>query len=153
MKNKVKLKRLHLADTAALYPRPEAASGPAEGWVRAVREALGMTQAQLARRTGVSRQSIQGFEAAEVDRRITLESLDRLADALQCRVVYALVPQQGTLDAVLEARADEVAEALLRVGSHSMNLEGQGVSASEYKRQHRLLRETLLREQPNRLWQ
>ena len=52
-----------------------------------------MTQAQLGGRAGISRQSVQDFERAEAERRITLESLDRLARALGCRMVYALVPR------------------------------------------------------------
>jgi len=82
--------------------------------VRAIREALGMTQAQLGARAGISRQSVQYFERAETERRITRDSLDRLARAMGCRVVFALVPDGGTLDDLRERRADAVAEGLLQ---------------------------------------
>ena len=67
-----RLKRLQLADALRTYPAPEAAAVPRRGWLRAIREALGMTQGQLGARAGISRQSVQDFERAEVDRRITL---------------------------------------------------------------------------------
>ena len=92
-----KLKRMQLSDALQAYPSPEAASPPRGGWVRAIREALGMTQAQLGARAGISRQSVQDFERAEADRRITLESLDKLARAMGCRLVYALVPENGSV--------------------------------------------------------
>ena len=148
-----KLKRMQLSDALQAYPSPEAAMLPRGGWVRAIREALGMTQAQLGARAGISRQSVQDFERAEADRRITLDSLDRLARAMGCRVAYALVPEGGTLDDLRERRADALAEALLQPTDHSMKLEAQGVSAKERERQRKLLAEALLRGSARKLWQ
>ena len=94
------LKRMQLADTLRRYPSSDSALPPRGGWIRAIREALGMTQVQLAARLGVSRQSVQDLEKAEANRRITLDSLDRLAHAMGCRVVYGIVPKDGSLDDV-----------------------------------------------------
>lgn len=148
-----RLKRMQLADALQTYPAPEAALSPHGGWVRAIREALGMTQAQLGARAGISRQSVQDFERAEAERRITLDSLDRLARAMGCRVVYALVPERGTLDDLRERRANTLAEALLQPTDHSMKLEAQGISAEERERQRKLLAEALLRGSARKLWQ
>ena len=148
-----KLKRMQLSDALRAYPNPETAVPPRGGWVRAIREALGMTQAQLGVRAGISRQSVQDFERAEADRRITLDSLDRLARAMACRVAYALVPEGGTLDDLRERRADALAEAMLQPTDHSMKLEAQGVSAKERERQRKLLAEALLRGSARKLWQ
>lgn len=120
--------------------------------MRAIREALGMTQAQLAARLGIARQSLQGLERAEADRRITLNSLDRLAKAMDCRLVYALVPDKGSLDDVRARRVQKVADELLKSTEHSMKLEAQGVSARESKRQRKLLVDSLLRGSPRKLW-
>lgn len=146
------LKRMQLADALGAYPMPEKAISPRGGWVCAIREALGMTQAQLGSRMNISRQSVQDFEKAEVERRITLDSLDRLAQAMGCRVVYALVPETGSLDDVLLQRANQVAEAMLKTTDHSMKLEAQGVSQLERERQRKVLLETLLRDSPRKLW-
>jgi predicted DNA-binding mobile mystery protein A len=147
------LKRMQLADALRSYPSPDAATPPRGGWVRAIREALGMTQAQLGGRVGVSRQSVQDLEKAEAERRITLDSLDRLARAMGCRVVYSLVPEHGSLDDLRERRANELAEALLKPTDHSMKLEAQGVSTVERERQRKLLADALLRGNPRKLWQ
>lgn len=147
---KTRLKRMQLADALRAYPSPDAAVTPRAGWVRAIREALGMSQAQLAGRMGISRQSVQDLEKTEAGRRITLDSLDRAARAMGCRVVYSLVPESGSLDDLLERRANQVADALLRPADHSMKLEAQGVS--EMERQRQLLVAELLRGSLSKLW-
>ncbi len=151
--DKITLKRLQLDDVLSNYPAPDSANPPHGGWVRAIREALGMTQVQLGLRVGVSRQSVQDLEKAEAEHRITLDSLDRLARAMKCRVVYSLVPESGSLEALREHQANTRAEELLKSTDHSMKLEAQGVSADERKRQRKLLAETLLRDSPRKLWQ
>jgi predicted DNA-binding mobile mystery protein A len=148
-----RLKRMQLTDLLRAYPSPEAAPSPRGGWVRAIREALGMTQAQLGARLGVNRQSVQDFERAEAERRITLESLDRLARAMGCRVVLAIVPEQGSsIDDLRRHRAEILAESLLEPADHSMKLEAQGVSKSERERQRKMLAEELLTGSTRKLW-
>jgi len=146
------LQRLQLTDALGEFSSSRSSSPPGGGWVRAIREALGMTQAQLAVRLGISRQSLQGLERAEANRRITLDSLDRLAKAMDCRLVYALVPEKGSLDDVRTRQAQVLADALLKSTEHSMTLEAQGVSARESKRQRELLADSLLRGSPRKLW-
>jgi predicted DNA-binding mobile mystery protein A len=146
------LKRMQLADALRAYPSPEAAGTPRGGWVRAIREALGMTQVQLGTRAAISRQSVQDFERAEAERRITLESLDRLARAMGCRLVYALVPENGSVDQLRERRALALAETLLQPADHSMRLEAQGVTVPERGRQRKLLADALLNGSPRKLW-
>ena len=146
------LQRLQLADALGEFSSSRSSSPPGGGWVRAIREALGMTQAQLAARLRITRQSLQDMERAEANRRITLDSLDRLAKAMDCRLVYALVPEKGSLEDVRARRAQEVADELLKSTEHSMKLESQGVPARESKRQRKLLVDSLLRGSPRKLW-
>lgn len=146
------LKRMQIADALKSYPSPQNAIPPRSGWVRAIREALGMTQAQLGARVGISRQSVQDLEQAEAERRITLDSLDRLAQAMDCRVVYSLVPEHGSLDDVRTRRAQALAKALLEQTGHTMKLEAQGLSENELERQRKTLAEALLRDKPSKLW-
>ena len=83
---------------------------PPSGWARAIREALGMSAEQLARRIGVSRATIVTLERSEARGRITLASLEKLSRGLGCRVVYALVPEMGaSLSDLKRARARKVA--------------------------------------------
>lgn len=150
--NNSDLKRMQLADAMRGFPSVDTAVPPRGGWVRAIREALGMTQAQLAARLKVSRQSVQDLEKAEAARRVTLDSLERLAKAMGCRMVYAIVPESGSLDGLRVRQAKALADALLEPTEHSMKLEAQGVPARESKRQRKLLVDALLRGSPRKLW-
>ena len=149
---KLDTQRLQLADALRQY-KSSSPTPPPRGWARAIREALGMTQTQLAARLKITRQSVQDLEQAEAERRITLESLDRLAKAMGCRVVYAVVPESGSLDDLRVSRAKQLADALLKPTEHSMKLEAQGVSGRERGRQRKLLADALLRGSPRKLWQ
>lgn len=96
------------------------------GWVRAIRDALGMSGAALARRLGMSTAGLRKLEAAEANEVITLASLRKLAQALDCELHYALVPRTS-LAQQLQERAETVAKAQLGPIRHSMALEDQSV--------------------------
>jgi predicted DNA-binding mobile mystery protein A len=127
------------------------ASRPARGWVRAIRETLGMTTRQLAERMGISQPTLVRLEKSEAAGTITLSSLERAAQALGCRVVYALVPLKP-LTETIEDRAAALAEAQLASVEQTMRLEAQGVSDPKQREQaRRQLAQDLLRR-PARLW-
>ena len=147
-----KLKRLQLMDALQEFPSAEQAPVPSGGWARAIRDALGLTQGQLAARLKISRQGIQDLEGSEAGRRITLDSLDRLASAMGCRLIYALVPENGTLEDIRVRRAQSLADSILKPTAHSMTLEAQGVPAREHGRQRKLLVDELLSGSARKLW-
>ena len=76
---------------------------PTAGWLRTVRETLGLTLADMAKRLGITPPAVRSFEQAEAEDRITLASLRRTADAMGCELIYALVPRPGTLPAPVES--------------------------------------------------
>ena len=124
---------------------------PTKGWLRAVRDALGMTTAQYARRLGVSQPRIIELEQSEASGGVTLNTLQRAAEALGCRLVYALVPERPLADTVRE-RAESVAARQLAAVEHNMRLEDQAVTSKHVsKDMHRQRIEELLRR-PARLW-
>jgi predicted DNA-binding mobile mystery protein A len=126
-------------------------SVPKGGWLRLIREALGMTTAQVAQRLDVAQQAVAKFERNEAAGKITLESLARVADALGCKLTYAVVSTKPLAE-MQRARARVLAEALTRPVAHSMKLEAQGVSRRALQRQRKLLVEELLRGNPRKLW-
>ena len=132
--------------------RPLATSSrPPKGWLRAIRNALGMTTAQLARRLGVSQPRIVDIEQAEASGSVTLNTLQRAAEALGCRLVYALVPERPLAETLRE-RAELIAEREAGAVEHTMRLEDQAVrSKSASKELRRQSVEDLLRR-PARLW-
>jgi predicted DNA-binding mobile mystery protein A len=115
---------------------------PVRGWIKAIREALGMTTAQLAGRLGVKQPSVVALEQSEAKGSIELATLRRVAAALDCTVVYALVPNRP-----LEATIRDRARAFLRRRrgpiEHSMLLEDQAVQETDLEAQiDEIVRET-----------
>ncbi len=115
--------------------RATPATVPSAGWIRAVRDALGMSSADLARRTGVTRAAVAAMESSERARTIRLSTLDRAAEAMGCTVVYALVPNDS-LETTVRERALELIEDRDRYVHQTMLLEDQdtGVPTRELER-------------------
>src|SRR5271165_3015750 len=101
-------------------------TAPARGWIKAVREALGMTTAQLARRLGIRQPSVIALEQSESKGTIELATLRRAAEALDCTLVYALVPNRP-LEVIVGDRARALARRRREPVEHSMLLEDQKV--------------------------
>ena len=115
--------------------RPESRFAvPPKGWIRAIRDALGMTAPQLGRRLGMKPQSVAGLEKSEAYGTVQLKTLRKAAEALDCTLVYALLPNAPLEDAV-QTRARKIArKELARIG-HTMDLEAQGLSEKEREAQ------------------
>jgi len=134
-----------LLDTQALVRPPR-------GWVKAIREALGMTTAQLGKRLGVSQPRIVVLEKAEASGAITLESLRRAADALDCQFVYAVVPRTS-LKEMTEVRAVALAKRKLERTSHTMALEAQSVDKDDEREQVMAMTQRLIEKSGSELWE
>lgn len=107
---------------------PLAAQGrPHRGWIRAIREALGMSTTELAARLEVAQSSVTALEQSEAHGTIKLDSLRRAADALDCDFVYALIPRTSLEDAV-QAQAKARAARHLRKIAHHGRLEDQQIA-------------------------
>lgn len=100
---------------------------PQKGWLRAIREAAGISASEVARTLKTSRQLPAQLEKAEAEDRITLKSLRVAAHALGCELVYALVPKANTLQELVEERARTQAKKHVLGVEHSMALENQAV--------------------------
>jgi len=94
-----------LDSALAGFHAARSAPRPAQGWIRAIREVLGVSSGELGRILGVSRQLPLQFEKAEAEDSITLKSLRAVANALDCDLVYALTPRAGSLLELAELRA------------------------------------------------
>lgn len=138
-------KRLTLLRNSEEFARPP------RGWIKAIREALGMTTAQLAKRIGVSQPRAVAIEQAEASNAITLESLERAARALDCQLVYALVPRKP-LEELVSERATMLAKHRLQSTSHTMALEDQSVDKADEREQIKQLAKRLLEKPGSALW-
>ncbi len=98
---------------------------PNRGWIKAIREMLGMTASQLGKRSGIDSTTVTRLEENEVKDSITLKSLKKLADSLECELVYALVPKKSFTE-TLEERAEKVLMKEANKAELTMRLEDQG---------------------------
>lgn len=124
-------------------------AAPPKGWIRAIRDALGMSGVQLGRRLGVTAQGVLGLERSEASGRIQLDTLRRAAEAMDCVLVYAVVPRTSLQDMV-DRRAHDIAVKSLDRISHSMALEDQAVDRARQERIEAFL-ESSIRERD--LWE
>jgi predicted DNA-binding mobile mystery protein A len=129
----------------------EALLVPPYGWVRAIREALGMTPQRLASRMGVTRPRVNMLEKAEVSGATTLKSLRQAAEAMDCVLVYAIVPT-STLDDILRNQAAKKAEVELARHHHTMRLENQAMDKRDLAAERERLVADMLAGSLRRVW-
>ena len=108
-------------------------SRPQKGWLRAIREATGISLREMATRLNKSPTLAAKLEKSEAEYRITLASLRDAADALGCQLIYALMPRSGTIQDLAEQGARTKAAENVRAVEHSMVLEDQAVGGIEDK--------------------
>ena len=138
-------KRLNPLRTSQAFTRPP------RGWIKAIREALGITSAQLGKRMGVSQPRILEIEKSEKSGSITLDTLERAANKMDCKLVYALVPKNPLQDLV-EERAQALAKKRLSTIGHSMALEAQLVLADDEKEQFEIMVRKIIEKAGSNLW-
>jgi len=124
---------------------------PGRGWIRAIREALGMTATQLASRLGVVQSRITALEKAEVSGSVTIKTMREAAEAMNCKFVYAIVPVKP-MDEILRDRAKMVAKERLQSIDHTMRLEDQAMDEADRQEQAARIIDEIIEKEPRRLW-
>ena len=122
-----------------------------DGWIRTIRETLGMSLRQLAERAGLSKTSAMNAESTERRGTVQLETLQKFAEAMECDLVYALVPRDS-LKSMIEQQAERVARAIVGRVSDSMELGDQAVPDEEARRQIQETVDDLLRNRQRDFW-
>ncbi len=135
---------------AASHPLPPR---PPAGWLRAIREALGMTSGVLAERLGVTASGARKLEQAEAVDAITLGTLRRVAEALDCDLQYALVPRRP-LREMRWQQALHLAQQWQQRAGRTMALEAQPVASPSAAANERLeaMAQEILHTSGTRLW-
>ncbi|HTH57840.1 MAG TPA: helix-turn-helix domain-containing protein, partial [Cyclobacteriaceae bacterium] len=122
------------------------------GWVKAVRTTIGMSLEQLGRRLSITKQSARAIEKREADGAITIKSLQEAAKALDMQLVYGFVANDGSLDALIDRKANELATKIVKRTSHSMKLEGQENTVERIQQAVQERAAAIKREMPKTLW-
>ncbi len=146
-----KLMRQQLQETIDAHGELVNLKVPQKGWIRAIRDSLGISTRALAERLKCSQANVVGLEKREADQSISLGTLEKLAEAMNCKLVYCIVPLEP-LDQILENQARKVVKHRTARVNHSMVLEQQGLTVKQRKAQENILVDQLLHGSPKKLW-
>ncbi len=124
---------------------------PPKGWVRAIRDALGMTGTQLAVRLNTNKQRISRIEQDEKLGKVTINTLRNVAEAMDCIFVYGFVPRDS-LEQTVRNRAQSVAKKRMARSDQTMRLEKQELSDKEKQKAFKSLVEDITSSMPKSLW-
>ncbi|MBC7463694.1 MAG: mobile mystery protein A [Actinobacteria bacterium] len=111
-------------------PKKEEFAVPPQGWIKSIREALGMSAADLGNRMGIARQSVLTLEESESQGRAGMDSLNRAAEALDCTFIYGFIPN-SSLESILRNQVVKIVDQSMGTVSHSMKLEDQATKLTD----------------------
>jgi predicted DNA-binding mobile mystery protein A len=125
---------------------------PERGWVNTIRTTLNMTMAQLGTKLNMTRQGVKRIEESEANGTITLNSLKEVANVMDLKFVYALVPKNGTIDDLIEIKAYKLAQKIVLRTNQNMKLEDQGIGDDKISKTIKDLANEIKREVRRSLW-
>ncbi len=125
---------------------------PPTGWIKAIRNAIGMSMLQLAKRLSITKQSVQDIERREKDGSISIKALREAARALDMQLIYGFVPNDGSLEALIDRKAKELATQIVQRTSNSMKLEDQENSKQRIEKAIEERAAIIKNEMPKTLW-
>ncbi|MBF0252206.1 MAG: mobile mystery protein A [Candidatus Omnitrophica bacterium] len=141
-----------LDSTLSNYSAVKNITPPTKGWIKSIRKALGMTSTQLAKRLNVSSPRVSILEQSESSGALTLKTLRKVAQELDCLFVYALVPRES-LRKSIEKQAYLLAKKIIKQSSQSMFLEKQALSQKEIDSMLQEKAKELSTTLPSYLWE
>lgn len=150
VKNTVRKQYVRIVDHTA--QQLKSIHNPTEGWLATLRKALGMSGSEVAARMKVTRNAVYQAERNERDGAITIKQMQKLAEAMGGRFVYAIVPETNTQE-IIHTQARCKAEALIRRASAHMALEKQALTGDQVKQRIEGLTNELMRDMPPDFWQ
>lgn len=125
---------------------------PPTGWIKAVRTAIGMSLLQLGKRLSITKQSAQEIEGREKDGSITIKGLREVATALDMKLVYGFVPNDESLEMMIERKAKELATKIVLRTSNTMKLEDQENTKQRIEKAIQERAFAIKTEMPKNLW-
>ncbi|CAN5362670.1 mobile mystery protein A [soil metagenome] len=152
MRSKKKLLIEQLDRKLKPFVEAEKTALPEKGWIYSIRTALNMTLEQLGNKLNKTRQGIKNLENSESTESISIRSLKEIANALDMRLVYGFVPKQGSLEKLIDIKAEELAKKIVLRTNHTMQLENQGNSKEQINKAIAELAYELKREMNKALW-
>lgn len=149
--NRKRLIREQLETTLQHFRPLRRVNTPLKGWIRAIRDGLGMTARQLASRLGIAQQAVARIEKDELTGSVTIKTMQRVAACLDCEFVYGFVPH-SCLEDTIRKQAQVLAAKRLSLASHTMLLENQVLSDKENEKVLSQIVEDLVDTLPSYFW-
>jgi predicted DNA-binding mobile mystery protein A len=150
--NKQTLQLQQLNAKMQAFATSQKVAPPPTGWIKAIRTALGMTLEQLGNKLSLTKQAAQAIENREKEGSLTLKALRETANALDMHLVYGFVPKDGSLDALIDRKARELATQIVLRTSQTMKLEDQENSPERIKKAIEERTAVIKSEMPKMLW-
>jgi len=147
-----KLKIAQLSRKLMSYKTVGNESAPTIGWVKTIRTSIGMSLEQLGNQLGITRQSAQNLEKREAEGSITINALEEAGKAVGMKLVYGFVPMDGSLEKLIEKRAQRLAVEIVMRTSGTMKLEGQENSPERIKKAIAERKKEIMEAMPKILW-
>ena len=152
MRNKKKLLIEQLDQKIAVFKNTETVPVPPKGWINAIRTTLNMTRGQLGTKLGLTQGAVQKIEEREATGQITINKLKNVGEVLDMQFVYGFVPKDGTIDNLINLKAEKLARKIVLRTNQNMKLEDQGISAKKIKEIIMDLAHEIKREMRKSLW-
>jgi predicted DNA-binding mobile mystery protein A len=134
------------------YASLQKVAPPPTGWIKAIRNAIGMSMLQLGNRLSITKQSVQDMERREKDGSITIKALREAARALDMQLIYGFVPNDGSLELLIERKAKELATLIVMRTNNTMKLEDQENTKQRIEKAIQERTITIKDEMPKTLW-
>lgn len=125
---------------------------PAGGWIHAIRTSLGMSLRQLGKKLNMTPQGVKDIERREAEGALTLQRLREVAAAMHLQLVYSLIPQEQSLDKMIENRALALAKEIVLKTAQTMQLENQGIDQEALREAIQKRAEKIKCDLPRNLW-
>ncbi len=125
---------------------------PPIGWIKAIRNGLGMSMEQLGKKLSISKQAVMDMEKREKVGAVTLKSMQELAKAMDMQFVYGFIPNDGSLEQMIEKRALEIAKTIVQRTANTMKLEDQANSKERIEKAIKERAAEIINKTPKILW-
>jgi predicted DNA-binding mobile mystery protein A len=149
-KNSLQIQQLNTKMLA--YASLQKVAPPPTGWIKAIRNAIGMSMLQLGNRLSITKQSVQYLERREKDGSITIKALREAARVLDMQLVYGFVPNDGSLELLIERKAKKLATQIVMRTNNTMKLEDQENTKQRIEKAIQERTTIIKTEMPKTLW-
>ncbi|WP_297794416.1 mobile mystery protein A [uncultured Eudoraea sp.] len=152
MRNKRKLMIEQLDQKLKPFLKTKMVLVPERGWINTIRTTLNMTMAQLGSKLNITRQGVKKIEESEANGTITINTMREVAAAMDMKFVYSLVPKEGTIDDLIQMKAEKLAQKIVLRTNQNMKLEDQGIGDEKINDTIKDLANEIKREVRKSLW-